>query len=102
MEIAAKTVFVMLYIGAVESAGRWLRPDQVTRMTDAQAQCIGECERQAWTQKSLVSRRHEIADRWYAVNTRESIRDDTMRNGLSPYFPNTRSWFRPCRFLRLC
>ena len=34
-EIAAKTVFVMLYIGAVEGAERWLRPDQVTRMTDA-------------------------------------------------------------------
>lgn len=30
-EIAAKTVFVMLYIGAVEDAGCWLRPDQVTR-----------------------------------------------------------------------
>ena len=30
-EIAAKTVFVMLYIGAVEGAERWLRPDQVWR-----------------------------------------------------------------------
>ena len=36
-EIAAKTVFVMLYVGAVEGAERWLRPDQVTRMTDAQS-----------------------------------------------------------------
>lgn len=36
-EIAAKTVFVMLYIGTVENAECWLRPDQVTRMTDAQA-----------------------------------------------------------------
>ena len=36
-EIAAKTVFVMLYIGAVEGENCWLRPDQVTRMTDAQA-----------------------------------------------------------------
>ena len=36
-EIAAKTVFVMLYIGAVEGAERWLRPDQVTHMTDTQA-----------------------------------------------------------------
>ena len=26
-EIAAKTVFVMLYIGAVEGTERWLRPD---------------------------------------------------------------------------
>ena len=38
-EIAAKTVFVMLYIGAVEGTECWLRPDQVTRMTDAQAAC---------------------------------------------------------------
>ena len=30
-EMAAKTVFVMLYVGAVEGAGRWLRPDQVAR-----------------------------------------------------------------------
>ena len=34
-EIAAKTVFVMLYIGAVAGTERWLRPDQVTRVTDA-------------------------------------------------------------------
>lgn len=32
-EIAAKTIFVMLYIGAVEGGETWLRPDQVTRMT---------------------------------------------------------------------
>ena len=36
-EIAAKTIFVLLYIGAIDGAERWLRPDQVTRMTDAQA-----------------------------------------------------------------
>ena len=33
-EMAAKTVFVMLYVGAVEDSDCWLRPDQVTRMTD--------------------------------------------------------------------
>ena len=36
-EIAAKTIFVMLYVGAVGGTDRWLRPDQVTRMTDVQA-----------------------------------------------------------------
>ena len=46
-EIAAKTVFVMLYIGAVAGAERWLRPDQVTRMTDAQAALQGDAERDA-------------------------------------------------------
>ena len=36
-EIAAKTVFVMLYVGAVESRGVYIRPNQVTRMTSVQA-----------------------------------------------------------------
>lgn len=36
-EIVAKTIFVMLHIGAIEGAPYRLRPDQVTRMTNAQA-----------------------------------------------------------------
>ena len=44
-EMAAKTVFVMLYIGAVEGTNRWLRPDQITRMTDAQAEHWDEAAR---------------------------------------------------------
>ena len=47
-EIAAKTVFVMLYIGAVEGTERWLRPDQVMRMTDAQAALPEEQGREGW------------------------------------------------------
>ncbi|HLI12350.1 MAG TPA: BsuBI/PstI family type II restriction endonuclease [Alphaproteobacteria bacterium] len=81
-EIAAKTVFVMLYIGAVEDADIWMRPDQVTRMTDKQATQTGEAARLEWTMESLKSSKGEIPGRWYAVNTRESIRDDTIRAGL--------------------
>lgn len=81
-EIAAKTVFVMLYVGAIEGGDIWLRPDQVTRMTDAQTARGGEADRQHWTAESLKSSKGEIAGRWYAVNTRESIRDDTIRAGL--------------------
>lgn len=81
-EVAAKTVFVMLYVGAVEGEDIWLRPDQVTRMTDKQAARIGNAERLAWTKESLKSSKGEIPGRWYAVNTRESIRDDTIRAGL--------------------
>jgi len=80
-EIAAKTVFVMLYVGAVEGADIWIRPDQVTRMTDDQASKADETERHAWTEESLKSSKGEIPGRWYAVNTRESIRDDTIRAG---------------------
>lgn len=81
-EIAAKTIFVMLYVGAVEGADTWLRPDQVTRMTDAQAALTGDEERAAWAVASVKSSKVDIPGRWYAVNTRESIRDDTIRYAL--------------------
>ena len=80
-EIAAKTVFVMLYAGAVEGTGEWVRPDQVTRMTDAQARRKDPDARRKWMRVSLRSVKGPIRGRWYAVNTRESIRDDTIRAG---------------------
>lgn len=81
-EIAAKTIFVMLYIGAVEGTDKWLRPDQVTRMTDAQAARAGETDRLAWEEDSLRPAGGHIEGRWYAANTREPIRDETLREGL--------------------
>ena len=81
-EIAAKTVFVMLYVGAVESAGYWVRPDQVTRMTDAQAGLGGDVDRKFWLEESTRRAFGDIAGRWYAANTREPIRDETLREGL--------------------
>lgn len=81
-EIAAKTVFVMLYLGAVEGSQRWLRPDQVTRMTDVQATTAGDDERDEWLRESLRPAAGNIEGRWYAANTREPIRDETLREGL--------------------
>ena len=81
-EIAAKTVFVMMYIGAVEGAQRWLRPDQVTRMTDAQAALANDRDREAWLAESMRPAAGYIEGRWYAANTREPIRDETLREGL--------------------
>lgn len=83
-EIAARTVFVMLYAGAVEGRGTWLRPDQVGRMTDRQSKRTDESSRRAWDKESRKSSKGEIRGRWFAVNTRESIRDDTIRNALIP------------------
>jgi hypothetical protein len=79
-EIAAKTIYVMLYIGAIEDRA-FLRPDQVTRMTDAQAEKIDDGSRSAWANASL-RKAGDIPGRWYAVNTREPIRDETLREGL--------------------
>jgi hypothetical protein len=36
-EMAARTLFVMLYVGAVEGSAQWMAPKQVYRMGDAQA-----------------------------------------------------------------
>lgn len=81
-EIAAKTIFVMLYAGAVEGTGRWIRPDQVTRMTNEQAVQTSDAAREGWATASTKPTKADVPGRWYAVNTRESIRDDTIRYAL--------------------
>lgn len=81
-EMAARTIFVMLYIGAIDYLDFWLRPDQVTRMSDKQAALEDELYRDDWREESMRSRKDDIAGRWYAANTREPIRDETLRDGL--------------------
>jgi hypothetical protein len=81
-EISAKTIFVMLYAGAVEGADRWIRPDQVSRMTDEQAGLADDAARDAWVKVAMKPSKADVPGRWYAVNTRESIRDDTIRYAL--------------------
>ncbi|SNB79816.1 BsuBI/PstI restriction endonuclease C-terminus [Arboricoccus pini] len=81
-DISAKTIFVMLYAGAVEGADLWIRPDQVTRMTDEQAEKQSEDARLEWAKASIRPSKADVPGRWYAVNTRESIRDDTIRYAL--------------------
>ena len=81
-EMAAKTVFVMLYVGAIADNDRWIRPDQVGRMTDPQAAATTSVDRELWIEQSMQRSRGVIQGRWYAVNTREPIRDETLRDGL--------------------
>jgi BsuBI/PstI restriction endonuclease domain/BsuBI/PstI restriction endonuclease HTH domain len=83
-ERAARTAFVMLYVGAVENAGIWARPDQVTRMSDAQASKISARQRASWRAASLQKAVGNVAGRWYSVNSREGIRDDTLRYAWQP------------------
>ncbi len=82
-EMAAKTVFVMFYGGAIEGEDRWIRPDQVTKMTDPQAAKTRDAERWKWIRDSVVpGKMKDLQGRWYAPNTREPIRDETLRAGL--------------------
>ncbi|HZS84736.1 MAG TPA: BsuBI/PstI family type II restriction endonuclease [Stellaceae bacterium] len=81
-EIAARTIFVMLYIGAVEGTGVWLASKHVYRMGDQQSNRRTDAERQAYAE--AVEKPGFVAppDRWFQDNTREPIRDETLRDGL--------------------
>lgn len=85
-EMAGKTIFVMFYAGAIEGEGRWIRPNQVVNMGDSQTAKTDEDERQQWIENSLKSKKKRLqpVDAWYAENTREPIRDETIKNGLIP------------------
>ena len=81
-EMAARTVFVMLYIGAIEGSGMWMGPKHVYRMGAGQAALHADREREAYI--AAVERPGSQApmDRWFQDNTREPIRDETLRDGL--------------------
>lgn len=81
-ELAASTVFVALYIGAVDGAGRYLGPVHVYRMTAEQAAKADISDREEYAASVLTRNAHIAGRRWYADNTREPIRDETLRDGL--------------------
>lgn len=81
-ELAASTVFTMLYIGAVEGTGRYLGPVHVYRMTEQQA-ALSDTDARLHYATAVLTNKFDIrGTRWYADNTREPIRDETLREGL--------------------
>lgn len=81
--LAWRTVFVLVYAGAVVGTSRWLRPSQVSRMTDDQARLATPAARAAWLRDSSTPGYEAGPGRWYAENTRESIRA-VLRDVLLP------------------
>lgn len=80
-ELAASTVFAAIYIGAVERYGGVLGPVHVYRMTVEQAAEASDELRHAYA-AAIRAKRSVLGARWYADNTREPIRDETLRDGL--------------------
>ncbi|MDE2229360.1 MAG: restriction endonuclease [Alphaproteobacteria bacterium] len=78
---AARTIFTMLYVGAIEG-GVWLSPNFVYRMGQSQARKTSDKSRLAYLDAVQKPGTPEPKDRWYKENTRESIRDEVLRNGL--------------------
>lgn len=83
-EMSAKTIFVMFYAGAIDGYEEWIRPSQVVNMGDSQAILTDDENRKNWVGMSLSKKKTQPADAWYAENTREPIRDETLRSGLIP------------------
>lgn len=81
-EAAASTIFAMLYIGAVEGHDQWIAPKQIYRMTDAQAAIDDDMSRLRYAKDSTIPRFKAPGDNWYQDNSREQIRDETLRQGL--------------------
>lgn len=86
-QLAASGVFVCLYVGAVEGR-RWIRPSMVLWMCDEAAARTEEAQRDQWYEAARRGKR-QLADLvaswgfqhqpWYADNTREPLRDETLR-----------------------
>lgn len=80
--LAASTVFVALYVDAIEGSGTYLGPKHVYRMTNEQAAQVDDASRAAYSTGVLRTGAHIEGRRWYQDNTREPIRDETLREGL--------------------
>jgi hypothetical protein len=72
----------MLYIGAVEGVDVYLSPKHVYKMTMKQSKQLDQESRKKYAEEVLIPGRKIGGKRWYADNTRESIRDETLREGL--------------------
>ena len=83
-DMAVRTLYVMFYVGAVAGSDQYLRPSQVTDMTDEQASILSDEGRDAWRTMSLSPNKDRPAITWYKSNTREPIRDETIRLGFIP------------------
>ena len=81
-QLSASTIFTMLYVGAVKGADRYLGPIHVYRMTQEQALLADDAARLAYAEGVLKRTYVVPGTRWYADNTREPIRDETLREGL--------------------
>ena len=78
--MAARAIFVFLYGGFVGDTGVYLRPSHIYFFTREQAAKHQDAERLAWRRQTAKPGFRPVGSRWYADNSRESIRDDLLRN----------------------
>lgn len=80
--LAASTIYVALYIEAIDGSDTFLGPKHIYRMTSEQAALTDDASRSAYAVGVLRPGSEVDGQRWYQDNTREPIRDETLREGL--------------------
>lgn len=84
-DIGSATVFVALYIGAVDNRQQKMAPKHVYRMTDEQAAEKSDAQRLDYAREVMKRGYQSPGPKpWYADTSREPIRDETIRQGLMP------------------
>jgi len=81
-EMAASAIFTMMYIGAVAGNETYIGPIYICRMTNEQAALAEDSDRTTYKLNVTKKSFRPIGINWYADNTREPIRDETLREGL--------------------
>ncbi len=78
--VAARSIYVMLYSYAIEGLDRWIRPTAVIDMSSRQARKLNPGERREWLSRVQSAKRpRNVSGRWYSENSREQIRDESLR-----------------------
>lgn len=83
-ELAASVVFTALYVGAIDGAGIFIGPKHVYRMGNQQAGLTANDDRLEYAAGVKRPGYAGKGSSWYRDNTREPIRDETLRDGLVP------------------
>jgi hypothetical protein len=83
-DIGAAVVFTALYIGAIEGSGVYLGPKHVYRMCDEQAARGTTAARVEYATEALRGGFVPLSQPWYADNSREGVRDESIRQGYIP------------------
>jgi hypothetical protein len=83
-QLSARVIYVFLYGGFVGQLGRYFRPSHAYLFTEVQARKTADSERDSWVKSSIKPGFRPKGKPWYADTSRESIRDDLMRNQFLP------------------
>jgi hypothetical protein len=77
--MAARTIYTFLYVNAIEGTGVLLAPKHVYRMTEEQTGLVSDADRIGYAAEIMKANGKVPGKRWYEDNSREGVRDDTIR-----------------------